>query len=154
MTVHKTAVLGIGNPLRRDDGVGIRVIQLMQAKGKYPSIDIIDGGTSPDLFSLLDEDTEKLIVVDALRTGGTPGHIFRLKLNESNIAEEPASSMHGLGLLDSLKMMVRLGIKPPEVTIIGIEPCDVSNGLNLSPQIEAMIPDLIAAVEEELSKSC
>ena len=153
MSGHKIAVLGIGNPLCRDDGVGIRVVQIMQSSGKHPAVDIIDGGTAPDLFSLLDESVERLIIVDALRAGGDPGQIYHLEINESNIAEGPQASPHGPGVLDSLQMMVRLGIKPPRVTLVGIEPFDVSNGFSLSPQMESLVGGIIAAVEMEINKT-
>jgi len=143
-------VLGIGNPLCRDDGAGIRVVTEMRDSGKYPEIAIIDGGSAPDLFSLLDGDAGKLIIVDALRGGGRPGEIYRLKLGVENIADEAPASLHGMGILDSLKLMRQLGRRLPEVIIIGIEPEDISHGLCLSTVIEALVPGLIKAVEEEL----
>ncbi len=143
-------MLGIGNPLCRDDGIGIRVIAEMRDSGKYPEISIIDGGSAPDLFSLLDPDSGKLIIVDALRGGSRPGEIYRLKLGQENIADETPVSLHGMGTLDSLKLMKQLGRYPLSVIIIGIEPADVSHGLGLSPAIEDLVPDLIKAVEDEL----
>ena len=143
-------MIGIGNPLCRDDGTGIRVVGEMRDSGKYPEIYIIDGGAAPDLFSLLDPGSGKLIIVDALRGGGRPGDIYRLKLCGENIADETPASLHGMGILDSLKLMKQLGRYPPSVIIIGIEPADVSYGLRLSPAIEALVPDLIKAVEDEL----
>jgi hydrogenase maturation protease len=136
--------------LCRDDGIGIRVIGEMRDSGKYPEIDIIDGGAAPDLFSLLDTDVSKLIIVDALRGGGRAGEIYRLKLEGENIADETPSSLHGMGILDSLKLIKQLGRYLPAVIIIGIEPADVSHGLRLSPAIEALVPDVIKAVEKEL----
>ena len=150
VTGGRIIVLGIGNPLCRDDGIGIRIVAEMREGGKYPGIEIIDGGAAPDLFSLLDEDVSKLIIVDALRGGGQPGEIYRLKLGAENIADEAPASLHGMGILDSLKLMRQLGRRLPEVIIIGIEPEDVSHGLRLSPAIEALVPGLIKAVEEEL----
>ena len=149
-TRGRITVLGIGNPLCRDDGIGIRVAGEMRESGKYSEIDIIDGGAAPDLFSLLDTNISKLIIVDALRGGGRPGEIYRLKVGGENIADETPSSLHGMGILDSLKLMKQLGRCLPAVIIIGIEPSDVSHGLRLSAAIEALVPDLIKAVEEEL----
>ena len=153
MTGHKTAILGIGNPLCCDDGIGIRVIQVLQSQTRYPGADIIDGGTAPDLLSLLDESVERLIIVDALRAGGAPGEIYRLEISDSNIAEQPQALLHGMGVLDSLQLMARLGMKQPKVTLIGIEPFDVAHGLHLSPQMEALLPDIILAVENELNNN-
>ncbi len=149
-TAGRITVLGIGNPLCRDDGIGIRIIAEMRGSGKYTEISIIDGGAAPDFFSLLDTDCGKLIIVDALRGGGRPGDIYRLKLGEENIADETPASLHGMGILDSLKLMKQLCRYPPAVIVIGIEPVDVSHGLRLSPAIESLVPDLIKAVEDEL----
>ncbi|MCX6007204.1 MAG: hydrogenase maturation protease [Chloroflexi bacterium] len=147
---HTIAVLGIGNPLCSDDGIGIRIIQEMRSSGRYKTIDLIDGGTAPDLFSLLDENVESLIIVDALKGGKKPGSIYRLVVTDENIAQEPPVSLHGLGVLDSLKMMKQLDLHRPQVTILGIEPIDTSHGLKLSPLLEALIPDIINAIEEEI----
>jgi len=145
-------VLGIGNLLCRDDGIGVRIVGEMQGLGKYSGIRIVDGGTAPDLFALLDDDVNRLIIVDALRGGGRPGDIYRLDLREENIADGPAASLHGMGVLDSLKLMRQLGQQPPQVAVIGIEPADVSHGLQLSPIIEAMVPAIIRAVESEIGR--
>jgi hydrogenase maturation protease len=147
---YKIAVLGIGNPLCSDDGIGIRVIEKMRESGKQKDVQLIDGGTSPDLFSLLDEDVTKLIIVDALKGGGRPGSIYRLVIRDSNISEETPVSLHGLGVLDSLLMMKKLGMRRPEVVIVGVEPAAVSPGLKLSPQIEKVVPSIIQAVEDEI----
>jgi len=145
-------ILGIGNLLCRDDGIGVRIAVEMQGIDKYSGIRIVDGGSSPDLFSLLDDDIDKLIIVDALRGSGLPGDIYRLHLQEENIADGPAASLHGMGVLDSLKLMKQLGQQPPRVTVIGIEPADVSHGLELSPVIESMVPAIIGAVESEIGR--
>jgi len=145
-------VLGIGNPLCSDDGIGVRIAAEMQGMNKYKGVRIVDGGSAPDLFVLLDSDVHKLIVVDALRGGGRPGDIYRLDLREENISDGPAASLHGMGMLDSLKLMSQLGQQPPQVTVIGIEPADVSHGRQLSPTIEAMVPAIIGAVEREFGQ--
>lgn len=145
------AVVGIGNPLCRDDGIGIFIIQQMHDSAQYRNIDILDGGTSPDLLSLLDRDVTGLIIVDAMHGDGKPGTIYRLPLNMSHLPDEIPTSLHGMGVLDSLKLMEQLGIQPPAVTIIGVEPVDVSYGLNLSPELSAIMPGIIRAIEEEIA---
>ena len=151
--ITNIAVLGIGNPLRRDDGLGISVITQMQGDDKYAGVEIIDGGTAPDLLSLLNENVRKLIIVDALRGDGPPGTIYRLEINESNIPDDSPPSLHGLGVLDSLKMMQKLGIKAPEIVIIGVEPADTSNGLHLTPEIADILPRVFSAIDLELRPS-
>jgi len=145
-------VLGIGNLLCRDDGIGVRTVMDMRQQDIYSGIRLIDGGTNPDLISLLDGDVDRLIIVDALRGGGSPGDIYRLDLREENIADGTANSLHGMGILDSLKLIRQLGQQPPQVTVIGIEPADISHGLHLSPVIEAKLPDVIRAVRSEIDR--
>ena len=148
---YTVAVIGIGNPLRRDDGIGIHIIQHMGEDTKYRNIDLIDGGTAPDLFSLLDENVQRLIIVDALQGGGKPGSIYHLVIGDDNISDETPASLHGLGILDSLLMMKKLNMKRPQVTLVGIEPFDISNGIGLSPQLEAAIPAVINAIDNEIN---
>jgi len=145
-------VLGIGNMLCRDDGIGVRIAGEMQGRDKYSGVRIVDGGSAPDLLALLDGDITRLIIVDALRGGGRPGDIYRLDLRDENIADGASASLHGMGVLDSLKLMKQLGQQLPQVTVIGIEPADVSHGLQLSPVIEAMVPAIIGAVESEFGQ--
>ena len=150
---HKIAVLGIGNLLCRDDGIGIHVIQAMRNRGKYNDIDLIDGGTSPDLLSLLDESIEKVVIIDALKGGGHPGSIYKLDIHDENISDGCPPSVHGLGVLDSLLMMKKLNMRRPSVAIVGIEPADISYGLTLTPPVEAAIPSIINAVEGKIQSS-
>jgi len=145
-------VLGIGNLLCRDDGIGVRIAGEMQGLDKYSGIRIVDGGSAPDLLALLDGDVTRLIIVDALRGGGRPGDIYRLDLQDENIADGASASLHGMGVLDSLKLMKQLGQQLPQVTVVGIEPADVSHGLQLSPVIEAKVPAIIRAVESEFGR--
>lgn len=144
-------ILGIGNPLRRDDGTGIRIVQELWKKGDKPGLLTIDGGTSPDLPSLIEPGLEKLIIVDALRGGREPGYIYRLELDESHLADQAPESLHGIGVLDGLRMLKMLGRQPRQVILIGIEPCDTSPGLQLSPLVESKLPALIKTVENEVA---
>ncbi len=146
-------VLGIGNLLCSDDGIGIRTIMEMRQHDEYSGARLIDGGTSPDLISLLDGDIDRVIIVDALRGGGRPGHIYRLELREENIGDGAATSLHGMGILDSLRLLKRLGRKQPRVTVIGIEPSNTSHGLHLSSIVEGRLPDILGAVKSEMDRA-
>lgn len=143
-------VLGIGNPLCRDDGIGIRLIDELRSRGVPEGVEVIDGGTSPDLLSLINANLDVLIIIDALRGKGKPGTVYRLEIRESNISDDSFSSLHGMGVLDGLKLMKKLGIQPAKVVIIGVEPEDTSHGLHLSEQIESRVPDILDSVEQEI----
>lgn len=143
-------VMGIGNPLRCDDGVGISAIRKLIEIGDGPGACYMDGGTSPDLPSMLEPNIKKLVIVDALQGGKDPGYIYRLEIDESNIAEQVPGSAHGLGVLNGLRMMKMLGTEPRKVVLVGIEPSDTSPGLSLSPLIASRLTSLIEAVKNEI----
>jgi hydrogenase maturation protease len=152
MKTPDTMILGIGNLLCRDDGIGVITIMEMRGQDKYEGVLLVDGGTNPDLTSLLDDHVDRLIIVDALRGGGNPGDIYRLYLREENMADGIPASSHGMGIIDSLKLMRQLGQRTPKVTVIGIEPADISHGLHLSPVIEAKLADIIRTVDNEIER--
>lgn len=147
---NHVTVLGIGNPLCRDDGIGIRLIDELRSRDIPEGVELIDGGTSPDLLSMINPNIDVLIIIDALRGKGKPGTLYRLEIHESNISDDSFTSLHGLGVLDGLKLMKKLGIQPAKVVIIGIEPEDTSHGLHLSQQIESRVPDIVDTVEQEI----
>ena len=168
-------VLGLGNILLMDEGVGSRVAQLLQMEprvkhgAKYlaggftaglpTDVEVIDGGTSALDALLLAQRTEKLIVIDALRTGGKPGTIYRAKFQageKDKLAEVLAGqgrskiSLHQIGLIDALAIAERLNCVPEEIVIIGVEPAAVNYGLELTDEVEQKIPEIIDTVVKEI----
>ena len=115
-------------------------------------IQVIDCGTSLlDAVSLI-EKAQRLIVIDAIKTGAQPGTIFRLQ--DKDIYEPPgrAISLHQMSLLEALEMADKIGKRPP-TTIIGIEPEDVGIGMELSSKVESVVPDIVDIIKEEVSSS-
>lgn len=115
-------------------------------------IQVIDCGTSLlDAVSFI-EKAQRLIVIDAIKTGAQPGTIFRLQ--DKDIYEPPgrAISLHQMSLLEALEMADKIGIRPP-TTIIGIEPEDVGIGMELSSKVESVVPDIVDIILEEASSS-
>ena len=76
----RIVVVGVGNLLLKDEGVGVHVAQALQKVSSPVDFEVVDGGTSPDIFPLF-EGVEKLIVVDAAMGGGQPGDIYRFTLD-------------------------------------------------------------------------
>jgi hydrogenase maturation protease len=141
-------ILGIGNILLRDEGVGVRVVETV-LKGDLPAgVEVLDGGTSG--AGLIDEiaDRHKLIAIDSMQAGASPGSVFRLGMDDL-LRDPDQLSLHEFGLLDTLMMARRLGCAPGEVVIFGIQPKDIRTGLELSPEIEALIPGLVKLVLSE-----
>jgi hydrogenase maturation protease len=144
-------ILGIGNILLRDEGVGVHVIKKMKEFPLPVNVEILDGGTAGlDLVDFI-SNYKKLIVIDAVRTGEKPGTIYRL--TEENLGTKPKAimSFHDIDFLDALMMSEVIGEKPKEIIVIGIEPKDMSDGIDLTPEIEELIPRIIEIVMKEIN---
>ena len=147
---HKVIVLGMGNLLLKDEGIGVHVAQTMQATPSPDNVDleVIDGGTLPDATLSFGE-ADKLIVVDAVKAGGEPGAIYRFRPEDISLNNDVLTSLHQISLLENLWLTERFGQKPGEVVIIGVEPEDMSSGLELSTKLQQRIPRIIKVVLEE-----
>ncbi len=147
----KIVVLGMGNLLLKDEGVGVHVAHAMQ-EISYPNnvdLEVIDGGTLPDVPISFGE-ADKLIVVDAVKARGEPGAIYRFHLKDIKVDDKMLTSLHQISLLENLRLMEEFGQKPKDVVIIGIEPEDMNWGLELSPNLQQRIPQIIKVVLEEI----
>ena len=147
----KVAVVGVGNILLSDEGIGVHVahkLQEIKQDGELP-VEIIDGGTSPAFFWLV-EGFDRLILIDAVRGGGDPGTVYRFQLENIVPEEKQIISAHDLDLMYNLKMMELTGTRPVEVVIIGIEPREIAAGMELSPDLNDKIPHIIKVVKREI----
>ena len=149
----KTAILGVGNILLKDEGIGVRVVRQLEQEYTFPpDIALIDGGTDgPHLTSLV-ADFDEIIVIDAVEGGENPGTLYRFALDQISFDVPTHLSIHQMGVLEALNEVKLLG-KEPKVTFIGVEPEDISPwGMDLSPVIEEKIPEIITLVLKELSE--
>lgn len=147
-------VLGIGNILLKDEGIGCHVVHALEGIS-LADVSVIDGGTYPDMLQLL-EDVDKLIIVDAVKGGGTPGQIYRFHLEDITLKRKPFLSLHDMGLVDSLNLIQlwhpdKIGIG--EAIIIGVEPREINWGLELSPELKEKMPQIIEVILSELDNS-
>jgi hydrogenase maturation protease len=151
--VAPVLVLGVGNILLRDEGIGVRVVQELERTELPAGVEVFDGATAG--FDLIDviAGRRKIIVIDALDADYAPGTVVRLRPEELIAAERPGLSLHDLGLLEALAMAQQLGEAPDEVVIFGVQPQDLSCGLELSPIIRARVPELIDLVLTELKEA-
>jgi hydrogenase maturation protease len=148
-TALRIVVIGVGNLLMKDEGIGIHAIRELEQMNLPADVKLIDGGTSPDLIASTHAG-DKLIIIDAAKAGGEAGAIYRFK-PEDLAAERPVlSSAHQMGVVENLAMMELAGNKPGEVVIIGIEPAEIDWGMELSPTLAARIPKLIEVVMKEI----
>ena len=147
------AVMGVGNLLLGDEGVGIHLVRKLADLIHYENVKIIDAGTCSDFMSLLDKTPDKLIVVDAVKTDEKPGTVYRFDINDVDLQAQPIFSSHDTSVSDSLRTMALLGTKPKSVVIIGVEPGVIDSSLDLSPEVETALPAVIDLVIEEIRKS-
>jgi hydrogenase maturation protease len=148
----KITVLGIGNILLRDEGVGVRTIEHLRQRTLPAAVELVDGGTATfDLFPLFAE-TDHLVVIDAVTGGMEPGTIYRLQPKDLVPQRQTAITPHDLGLLDSLIAALRIGERPRSVVIFGIEPKEIDWGMELTPEIEAVIPRIADLVLAEVER--
>ena len=148
----KIVVIGFGNILLKDEGIGVHIIrkfESMMRKNTHQFM-LIDGGTCPDILFQLPEKIAKLIVVDAVKGGGEPGSIYRFTPTDIEFKRGTITSLHQLGLEEDLRMMELMGKYPESVIIIGVEPAEIDWGLEISPQLEVKIPQVIHLLEQEV----
>jgi hydrogenase maturation protease len=143
----KTLVLGIGNLLLGDEGVGVHAAHALLAEDLPPHVKVLDIGTAildalPDI-----EDADRIIVLDAVKADGPPGSVYRLPFDECEHARCIAS-MHGFDLSRVMALTGRT--QPPEVLVMGIEPEQMNWSLELSPTVAAALPILLREVAKEL----
>lgn len=152
MDLNRILVLGVGNILLRDEGVGVRVVERLQEMYTFsPNVRLLDGGTLG--LRLLEPITEAgyLIVVDAIRTGQPAGTIERLSLATLRKRISLKNSLHQLDLLETLAYAQFLK-NLPETVIVGIVPEDtVTLSLELSETLRARLEDLVSVVLEEIT---
>lgn len=143
-------IVGIGNILLKDEGVGCHVAHALEDIS-LSDVKVIDGGTSPNVMQTI-EDADKLIIVDAVRGGGLPGEVYRFQLDDITLEQKSFLSLHDISLVDSLLLMRRL-YNIGEITIIGIEPKEIEWGLELSPEVREKLPQIVEIILAELDNS-
>ena len=147
----RIVILGLGNILLRDEGVGVRLIEELQKRYDFsPPVKIIDGGTAG--FGLVTEieGCKKLLVIDAVKAGNEPGTIYKFRRGDITVKIPQSLSVHDIGFFEALEHWKILGIEP-EVTFFGIEPEDMNSwGFDLTSCIQDKMPKLVALVIEEL----
>lgn len=147
-----TLVLGLGNTIMSDDGIGPKVIeQLQQNTGLPEGVLLLDGGTlGLDLLPHL-EGVQRLIIVDAVEIRQPAGTCVRLAGDEVPIALETKLSPHQMGMKDLLAVARLMGHLPDEIVLIGVQPACLEMDTELTPPIAAALPTLVAMVQAELS---
>jgi len=151
----KAGIIGVGNPFRKDDGIGIVLLEkLIEKKDDLPQdIEYIDGGTGGmnllHILALFDV----ALVIDAVKLNGCPGESKLFKSEDVRSKKSSINiSTHESDVLKIINLSKELGEIPDQLFIFGVQPKDVSQGDNLSPELQKSIPLLTSNLKNEITK--
>lgn len=144
-------VLGLGNILLSDEGAGIRAVEELRKQYDLPaSVEIVDGGTMGLELLPYFEKRSHIVIVDAVKSGNPPGTVTRIEDPPAFLQEK--TSPHQIGLPDVLRIAAITDRLPPNVVLFGIEPKQLSTGLELSVDVGMNLHRLVEMVVAELDR--
>ncbi len=148
----RTVVLGLGNPLMADDGVGIYALSHLQDDWYIPAeVELVDGGTWGLTLLPIVDNADRLLVLDAVDYGVAPGSITELRGDQIPLfLERTKLSPHQVDLRDILALCELRGRSPGEVVVLGIQPQRVEMSTELSPAVLEGIDALVTRAGERL----
>ena len=142
----KTLILGVGNILLQDEGIGVRVIEYLQQQTLPESVELVDGGTAgADLIDVL-ADRETVIIVDAIQSDRPPGTILRFGLEEMQAQQDNPLSLHDLDIPQTLAMTHLLKCAPKNIICFGVVPEYITPGMELSRTLAPLVPKIAELV--------
>ena len=143
----KVIVLGLGNILLRDEGVGVRVIEALAQRYVLPAgVEVVDGGTvGMDLLDTL-AGCDHLLICDAVKIGAPPGSVVKLVDGQVPALFQTRYSPHQIGLSEVLATLTLTDEAPAAVTLIGIVPADLDLGIELSPLVAAAVQPAVERI--------
>ena len=146
-------ILGLGNLLCRDDGLGAFVAQEIAGTRVIPEgVSVLDGGTRGHALLPYLEDTARAILVDAIQTDDAAGTLVRLEGDEVGPAVATRLSVHQVGVSDLIEAARWRDRIPPTLVLLGLVPETTELGVGLSPPVLAGMPTLVDRVCEEAAR--
>lgn len=144
-------VLGIGNTLLTDEGIGIHVLQALEPEvAHWPDVTLLDGGTLSFTLAGPIEDTDALIVIDAANIKNKPGEWMLLKGDEMDafLMGNRKSSVHEVGLTDLRAIAILAGHWPDKRAMLAIQPDVIDWGEQPTPAVAAAISPACGAIKK------
>lgn len=145
-------VLGIGNILLSDEGIGVRVVEALEEQYRLPpGVECVDGGTSG--FALMDlfEGRDHVLIVDAIVSDAAPGTVVKLVDREVPTFFQARMTPHQIGLSDVLAALMLLDRGPKALTLLGIVPASLELSVELSPTLKSDLDGYVERVAQELN---
>ncbi len=144
-------VLGIGNVLLMDEGVGVKAVEELGRRYIFPpGVELLDGGTSGIELLTHIRNRGAVLIIDAMRFGKEPGTVSRVEGRDVPAAFMTRISPHQLGLSDLLAAAMLTDELPAHLVLFGVEPQSLDAGFSLSPAVEKNFDKLLSAVLDEL----
>jgi hydrogenase maturation protease len=144
-------VIGVGNILLCDEGIGVHVVRELSLRGVPPGVEYVDGGVAGATLLNLIEGEERVVLVDAVDAPFPPGTVLRLSPEELAGHRGPSWSLHDLNLAGTLGLM-RLRGTLPETLILGVVPADIETySLELSGTLSARFGEIVGKVLGEIA---
>ena len=146
--MRRILVVGVGNSIMGDDGIGVCALNELKARELPDYVDTLEAGTAlldalPDLKKY-----DKMVLIDAAAVDSQAVSVLR----NPSFSELPPSalSLHEMGIKEALRLQLLVDGKLPEVIIMGLTPRRIEMGTELSPEVASKIPELLEAVLDEI----
>lgn len=149
----RTVVLGIGNIILSDEGVGVRAAEALAATYELPAgVEVIDGGTAGmELLGPL-TGVDLLVVLDAVKAGRPAGELVTLTGSDVPVFFRSKLSPHQISICDVLAGLEFSGEAPKDIVLVGCEPESLELGLEMTPTVAARVPEMVGIAISELAK--
>ncbi|WP_088186297.1 HyaD/HybD family hydrogenase maturation endopeptidase [Desulfosporosinus sp. FKA] len=146
----KIMVMGVGNILLSDEGLGVRFLDELAHKSLPQNVELLEGGTAGLELVHLIQEIDFLIIIDAINAQSEPGALFRFHPGDIKVfPEQYEVSFHQIGIIEVLTMANILG-HAPQTLIFGVQPKKLDWGMELSPEIQSLFPHLTELVLLEI----
>ena len=150
---RSVVVIGIGNVVCSDDGLGVHAIRrLGERRRQSDGVELIEGGTAGLMLLPHLADARRAIIVDAISVGASPGTLVRLERVEDVFAT--GMTAHDVGLADLLDALRLTDSWPDELVLHGAQPASTDLGTELTQRLATALPGLLDAIEAELASWC
>lgn len=130
----------------------MHLIEYLKAAQIPPDVELVDGGCGGfDLLEVIQESRE-VIIVDAVKAGGSPGDIYKFSPDDYRTDTFPKTSLHDVSLKDIFEIVKKTG-RLPRITIFGVEPKTIDWGMELTAEVGKVLPRLAALVIKEIQNA-
>ncbi|OWK27486.1 MAG: hypothetical protein US76_04255 [Parcubacteria group bacterium GW2011_GWA2_38_13b] len=149
--MKKILILGIGNPLFSDEGIGPYIVEELKKYSLPTNVNVINGGTGGfELIHCLQKH-DNIIVIDAVDMNMTPGTIKKLKLSDVSGKTHTCHSLHQTSFTEIVELANALG-SYPKIVIFGVQPKNTKDLGELTPEVKNMVPTLLVWLIKEIKK--